>query len=63
MYQTITYFKRNQNEIHRELLVKKYVQWTVVTGKLLDCVAIYAMLLLALSNKLIIAQLKVSVGI
>jgi len=31
MYQTIIYFKCNQTEIHRELLVK-YVQWTVSQG-------------------------------
>jgi hypothetical protein len=33
MYQTIIYFKCNQTEIHRELLVKKYVQWTVSQGR------------------------------
>jgi hypothetical protein len=32
MYQTIIYFKCNQTEIHRELLVKKYVQWNVSQG-------------------------------
>jgi len=33
MYQTIIYFKYNQTEIHRELLVKKCVQWTVSQGR------------------------------
>jgi hypothetical protein len=65
MYQTIIYFKCNQTEIHRELLVK-YVQWTVSQGShLIVSQNIYtiAVLLLALLNKLIIEQLKVNVWI
>jgi hypothetical protein len=63
MYQKIIYFKCKQTEIDGELLVK-YVQWTVSQGSHLivsQNTNTTAMLLLALSNKLIIEQLKVNV--
>jgi len=32
MYQSVILFKCNETEIYGELLVKKYVQWTVSQG-------------------------------